>query len=91
LDSRHDLFENELGKVKYKQILEELNTEYQKTEDGTIRRDSEVKDFLRETLGRFKNINYKSIEDFFIKSDIYRWEMVIYMMLLNGKLPTESK
>jgi len=30
LDSRHDLFENELGKVKYKQILEELNTEYQK-------------------------------------------------------------
>lgn len=91
LDSRHDLFENEIGKVKYKKILEELNNEYQRTSSGMVRRDSEVKDFLRETLGRFKNINYKSIEDFFIKSDIYRWEMVIYMMLLNSNIPTKSE
>jgi hypothetical protein len=91
LDSKHDLFENEIGKVKYKKILEELNSEYQMTPTGTPRNDTEVKDFLRETLGRLKNINYKSIEDFFIKSDIYRWEMVIYMMLLNGNIPTKSK
>jgi hypothetical protein len=91
LDSKHDLFENEIGKVKYKKILEELNSEYQMTPTGAPRNDTEVKDFLRETLGRLKNINYKSIEDFFIKSDIYRWEMVIYMMLLNGNIPTKSK
>lgn len=91
LDSKHDLFENEIGKVRYQKILKELNDEYKMTSAGTIRKNEEVTQFLRETLGRFKNVNYKSIEDFFIKSDIYRWETVVYMMLLNGNLPTKSK
>jgi hypothetical protein len=89
LDLREDLFENEIGKVRYRKILNELNLEYSKTSTGEERTAKDVKNFLRETLGRFKNVNYKSIEDFFIKSETYRWEMVIYLMLLDGRVPTK--
>jgi hypothetical protein len=91
LDSRVDLFENEIGKVQYKKILQELNTEFSVAPSGSDRTEDELKDFLRETLGRFKDINYKSVEDFFIKSDVYRWELVVYLMLLEGKLPNKTK
>ncbi len=91
LDSRQDLFENEIGKTHYKKIVDELKTEFEIAPDGSNRTDSELKAFLRETLGRFKDINYKSIQDFFVKSDVYRWELVVYLMLLDGKLPTKSK
>jgi hypothetical protein len=91
LDSRSDLFENEIGKTKYKKIVDELKTEYERSPNGSIRTDIEVQDFLRETLGKFKDINYKSVEDFFMTSSVYRWELVVYLMLLDGKLPNVTK
>jgi hypothetical protein len=90
LDSKTDLFENEIGKVRYNKIIDDLHSEYIKSPTGEDRTEKELKNFLRETLGKFKEVNYKSIEDFFIKSDIYRWEMVVYLMLLGGKLPNKK-
>ena len=91
LDSRSDLFETEMGKTQYKKIVDELNSDYKISHNGIDRTEDEIKDFLRETLGRLKDINYKSLEDYFIKSDIYRWELVVYLMLLGGKLPNKTK
>jgi hypothetical protein len=91
LDSRADLFETEMGKTQYKKLVDELKAEFKISSTDVDRTEAEIKDFLRETLGRLKDINYKSIEDYFTKSDIYRWELVAYLMLLEGKLPNKTK
>jgi hypothetical protein len=84
LDSRPDLLITELGKVKYDEIQSDLYNDYKKDERGNERTDDEYKQFVNESLVKYKNVNYTSLERYFQYSDIYRWEMVIYLMLLNS-------
>lgn len=87
LDIRNDLFITELGKIEYEKIKQELINDYTKDESGQTRTNKEFKAFVNESLTKFKEINYTSLENYFKKSDIYRWELVIYLLLLKGKTP----
>lgn len=90
LDSRTDLFINEIGKVRYEKIQKELIEDYTKDDSGKIRNAKEFKSFINESLDKFKDVNYTCLERYFKTSDIYRWEMFMYLLLLNGKLPEKK-
>lgn len=84
LDSRDDLFITEIGKVKFNEINSELIKDYKIDTKGNTRTDTEFKHFINESLVQYKDVNYTSLERYFKISDIYRWEMVMYLMLLNS-------
>lgn len=87
LDNNHSLFINEMGKVEYEKLKEKLIKKYAYDNNGNKRNINEFESYINESNANLKNINYKSLEKYFKKSDIYRWEMFAYVLLLKGNLP----
>lgn len=87
LNSNYDLFITEIGKVQYEKLKEKLIETYSYGADGVKLNGEQFQSNITETHGYLKSINDKSLERYFKKSDIYRWEMFTYVLLLKGNLP----
>lgn len=91
LNYNHNLLINEIGKVEYEKLKEKLINLHAYDRYGHKRSTAEFEIDINKSNGNLKDVNYKSLEDYFKKSDIYRWEMFTYLLLLKGKLPDDNK
>jgi hypothetical protein len=90
LNSNDNLFITEMGKVQYEKRKQTLIKKYTYDDSGNKRNVSEFESHINESNGNLKDINYKSLEKYFQKSDVYRWEMFVYILLLKGNVPNKK-
>lgn len=91
LNNNHHLFINEIGKVEYQKLKDKLINRHAYNRHGHKRSIADFQYYINNSNGSLKDVNYLSLESYFKKSDIYRWEMFTYLLLLKGKLPSVEK